>query len=311
MNIVFAGTPEFTLPCLNALHLSNHTLKAVYTQPDRPAGRGRTLRASAVKLWAIEHNLPVYQPLNFKDPSAVETLNDIKPDVLVVIAYGLILPKSVLSIPVHGCINVHASLLPRWRGASPIQHAILMGDLYTGVTIMRMDTGMDTGDILMQSKCEILAHETNATLQNKLAHAAVKPLLETLDALDNGTAVGIKQNADQVTYASKINKDDARIQWSDTAAAIDQKIRAYSCWPIANTVAGELNIKIHKSSVVSTVNNSDPGTVLSIDHHGILVSAGENSLLIQRIQLPGANVISIADWLNSGRTNLHPPQIFS
>ncbi len=311
MNIVFAGTPEFTLPCLEALNLSAHNLLAVYTQPDRPAGRGRSLRASAVKLWAIEHDLPVYQPINFKDQLTIDNLAALQPDVIIVIAYGLILPRSVLSIPVHGCINVHASLLPRWRGASPIQHAILTGDSHSGITIMHMDVGMDTGDILIQSKCELWPDETNASLQNKLARAAVTPLLQTLDDLANGTASAQKQDPAHVTFASKINKEDAKIQWNESAAVIDQKIRAYSCWPIAYTHAGPLTIKIHQACVVPLSSDCPPGTVISIENNGILVSTGRQSILIKRIQLPGANVISIADWLNSSRTQLHPPMIFT
>ena len=311
MNIVFAGTPEFTLPCLEALNLSEHNLMAIYTQPDRPAGRGRKMRASAVKLWATEHNLPIYQPINFKDQLTIDNLAALQPDVIVVIAYGLILPESVLSIPFHGCINVHASLLPRWRGASPIQHAILMGDSHSGVTIMHMDVGMDTGDILNQSKCELCLDETNATLQNKLARAAVKPLLQTLKDLANGTVTANKQDPENVTFAPKINKGDARIQWNESALVIDRKIRAYSCWPIAYAHAGELTVKVHQACVVETHSNYQPGTVISIDNNGILISTGRQSILIKRIQLPGANVISIADWLNSSHKQLNLPILFT
>ncbi|HAU1882018.1 TPA: methionyl-tRNA formyltransferase, partial [Legionella pneumophila] len=194
LTVVFAGTPEFGLPCLDALIQSRHHLKAVYTQPDRPAGRGRKLQESPVKEWAINHQIPVYQPLNFKNQEAVDELSALKPDVMVVIAYGLILPKAVLEIPRLGCINVHASLLPRWRGASPIQHAILHGDAESGVTIMQMDVGLDTGPMLCKATCPVTSSDTAGSLHDKLAKMSVKPLLDVLEALASNSAQFELQN---------------------------------------------------------------------------------------------------------------------
>lgn len=306
LNIVFAGTPEFGIPCLDAIIQSNHYLKAVYTQPDRPAGRGRKLQASAVKEWALAQQIPIYQPLNFKTPEAVAELADLKPDVMIVIAYGLILPKVVLDIPRLGCINVHASLLPRWRGASPIQHAILHGDAQSGVTIMQMDVGMDTGNMLIKVECPITSEDTASSLHDKLAQLSAKPLLATLVDLANNKAHPEVQDNSLVTYAGKINKEDACINWQDTAQDIDQKIRAFNPWPIAYISVGEETLRIHQAKAIDKEFNETPGTILSISKTGMLVATGKNALLIEKIQFPGAKAITLADWLNSGKTQLYP-----
>ncbi|CAM2958039.1 methionyl-tRNA formyltransferase [Legionella worsleiensis] len=305
LSVVFAGTPEFGIPCLEALHQSQHHIKAVYTQPDRPAGRGRKLQASAVKSWALAQQIPVYQPLNFKNPEAIAELAALKPDVMVVIAYGLILPKAVLDIPRLGCINVHASLLPRWRGASPIQHAVLYGDEYSGVTIMQMDAGMDTGDMLAKAQCPITPSDTASSLHDKLSALSAQPLLSTLAALAECRTKPEKQNNDLATYAGKINKEDARINWHDSAWQIDCRIRAFNPWPIAYTVAGDEILRLHKAQPSQTPGAHPPGTVVHIDKKGMLVATGKNSLLVEVIQFPGGKAISIADWLNSGKTQLH------
>ncbi len=303
MNIVFAGTPAFTLPCLNALAASPHQLSAVYTQPDRPAGRGRQLQASAVKEWAEAHQLPVVQPLHFKQPETIATLADFKPDVLVVIAYGLILPQAVLDLPRFGCINVHASLLPRWRGASPIQQAILHGDTETGVSIMQMDAGMDTGALITEARCAI--DNNNATeLHDKLAQLAVAPLLETLTALASGLALREAQDNHLATYAPKINKTDAAINWHRKAIDIERQIRAFNPWPIAYTTTNDTTLRIYQAQVVQERHSKEPGTILSIDKKGMLVATGENALLINQIQFPGAKAMSVADWLHAGRSQL-------
>ncbi|QRN02777.1 methionyl-tRNA formyltransferase [Legionella sp. MW5194] len=301
LSIVFAGTPEFGLPCLEALAGSVHRLTAVYTQPDRPAGRGRHLQPSAVKRWAVDHGLPVYQPLNFKTPEAVEQLAALKPDLMVVIAYGLILPRSVLTIPRLGCINVHASLLPRWRGASPIQQAILHGDKQSGVTIMQMDVGLDTGDSLVETACELTERETAASLHDKLAQLAPKALLEAVDALAEGRAKPVGQNHALATYASKIDKDDARIDWHQTADVIDRQIRAYNPWPVAFTRMGEENLRIYEARSEPGLHGKAPGTVLSIDKHGLRVATGDGVLCIEMLQFPGGKAMRVADWLNAGR----------
>ncbi|MFI4963086.1 MAG: methionyl-tRNA formyltransferase [Legionellales bacterium] len=310
LTIVFAGTPEFGLPCLEALVQSAHTLKAVYTQPDRPAGRGRTLQASAVKQWALSRQIPVYQPLNFKDQDTKDTLQALEPDVLVVIAYGLILPKAVLEIPKLGCINVHASLLPRWRGASPIQHAVLNGDAQSGVTIMQMDVGMDTGDMLAKVVCPITAEETAGSLHDKLALSSARPLLDTLNALAQGhTKPQVQDNA-LATYAGKINKEDARINWLKPALEIDQLIRAFNPWPIAYTQLGEEVLRIHQATLTDSACSQQPGTVISLDKRGMLVATGDKALLVEKIQFPGAKTLSVADWLNSGKKQLHEGLVF-
>lgn len=305
LRIVFAGTPAFTLPCLDALANSKHTIQAVYTQPDRPAGRGRALQASAVKTWAQTHNLPVYQPLNFKDSQTVAELAALQPDVLVVIAYGLILPRAVLETPRLGCINVHASLLPVWRGASPIQHAILHGDKHTGVTIMQMDVGMDTGDMLTQVTCPIHSTDTANELHDRLATIAAEPLLATLDSLSNGSAKPIKQDDACATYAPKINKDAGAINWHKPAIEIDHQIRAFNPWPIAYTRIDTDVLRIHKAQVISQDTTHTPGTILALDKKGMLVATGKHALLVERIQFPGAKAMSVSDWLNAGRSQLH------
>ncbi|KTD37554.1 methionyl tRNA formyltransferase [Legionella moravica] len=305
LTIVFAGTPEFGLPCLDALSQSSHSVTAVYTQPDRPAGRGRKMQASAVKEWAIAHQISVYQPLNFKNPETIAELAALKPDVMIVIAYGLILPKAVLDIPRLGCINVHASLLPRWRGASPIQHAILHGDERSGVTIMQMDVGMDTGDMLAAVDCPITSTDTAGSLHDKLAQLSAQPLLSTLAALAAHKAHPEAQNNELVTYAGKINKEDARINWHDSAQQIDCTIRAFNPWPIAYTHVGDEILRLHKAQPSDTISSEAPGTILHLDKKGMLVATGNKSILIEVIQFPGGKAISIADWLNSGKTQLH------
>lgn len=304
LSIVFAGTPEFGIPCLEALIQSSHQIKAIYTQPDRPAGRGRKLQASAVKDWALQHKFPVYQPLNFKSPEAINELAALKPDVMIVIAYGLILPKVVLDIPRLGCINVHASLLPRWRGASPIQHAVLYGDDQSGVTIMQMDVGMDTGDMLTKAECSIGNTDTAGTLHDKLSQLSAKPLLATLEGLSNNTVRPESQNNDLATYAGKINKEDALIDWSNSALQIDRQIRAFNPWPIAYTVLGEEVLRIHQARVTEIQSEQVPGTIMSINKNGMLVVTGNQALLVEKIQFPGAKAITVADWLNSGKTQL-------
>jgi methionyl-tRNA formyltransferase len=290
---------------LEALLHSSHQLAAIYTQPDRPAGRGRKLQASAVKEWALPHAIPVYQPLHFKNPETVAELAALKPDLMIVIAYGLILPRAVLEIPRLGCVNVHASLLPRWRGASPIQQAVLHGDACSGVTIMQMDVGMDTGDMLTKVECPITALDTAGTLHDKLAALSAEPLLRTVDLLAEGACPATVQDESAVTYASKINKEDGCINWQNPALAIDRQIRAFNPWPIAYTVLGDEVLRIHKASPVALDSKTLPGTVLHLDKKGMLVATGSGGLLVEQIQFPSSKAVSVADWLNSGKTQLH------
>lgn len=305
LNIVFAGTPSLGIPCLEALFSSHHQLTAVYTQPDRPAGRGRQLLASPVKEWALAHHLPVYQPSHFKQPETINELAALKPDIVLVIAYGLILPRTVLDIPRLGCINVHVSLLPRWRGASPIQQAILNNDKETGITIMQMDAGLDTGPILTKISCPIEQGETAGELHDRLATLAVSPLLKALDDLASGQATFEPQDDRFATYAPKITKEDALIHWHQSAKQIDCQIRAFSPWPVAQTLAGEVTLRIHQAAVVTKHHSALPGTILSIDKHGILVACREDAIIIQRLQFPGGKAMSVADWLNAHHHQLH------
>jgi len=309
LNIIFAGTPDFALPCLDALGTSGHNLAAVYTQPDRPAGRGQKLQASPVKEWALRHDLPVYQPVNFKDAASIAQLSDLAPDVIVVIAYGLILPEAVLNIPPLGCINVHASLLPAWRGASPIQHALLHGDTQSGVTIMQMEKGMDTGAAFAVAKCPVDPDETARSLHDKLAQAAINPLLSTLEKTAKGEARLTPQNDDLATYAPKIKKQDALINWQQPAAAIDRMIRAFNPWPVAWTHADGNILRIHRARVIHSDCQHPPGTIISIDKKGILAATGLELLLIERLQFPGGKAMAVADWLNSGRRDLPPGMV--
>lgn len=299
LKIIFAGTPAFAIPCLDALADSTHHLQAIYTQPDRPAGRGRHLQSSAVKQWAEVHHLPIIQPLNFKNSETVDQLAAFAPDVIVVIAYGLILPTSVLHIPRLGCINVHGSLLPQWRGASPIQQAILHGDIESGVTIMQMDAGMDTGAMLTKVSCVIDPEETAGQLHDRLATIATHPLLTTLDDLANGRAILQTQDDHFASYAPKINKTEALIDWHQSAVAIHRQIRAFNPWPIAYTHVNDVTLRIYEAKIIDKHAQQLPGTIIAVDKHGIVVATGKQSLLITKIQFPGGKILSVADWLHA------------
>lgn len=310
LNVVFAGTPAFGLPCLEALNQSPHHIKAVYTQPDRPSGRGRKLQPSAVKEWAVAHQIPIYQPLNFKDPTTVAELAALKPDVMIVIAYGLLLPKAVLEVPKWGCINVHASLLPRWRGASPIQSAILHGDEQSGVTIMQMDVGLDTGAMWSRVSCPITSSDTAGHLHDKLSALAPEPLLEVLAILPLHQLSPEVQANEQATYAGKINKEDAQINWQQPAVVIDRQIRAYNPWPIAFTSLNHESLRIHQAKLIPLVSSEAPGTVLKVDKQGILVATSHDALLIEKLQCSGGKAITVADWLNGGKARCQVGLVF-
>ena len=305
LRIIFAGTPAFGIHCLEAISTSGHDLVAVYTQPDRPAGRGRHFQVSAVKEWASNHQIPIYQPVHFKDAQTTEELKTLRPDVIVVIAYGLILPLQILQIPNFGCINVHASLLPQWRGASPIQHALLHGDTKTGVTIMQMNVGMDTGDMLKKVEYTVTHRENAASLHDQLSIIAVKPLLEILNSRASTQPFNsTPQNNTIATYAPKISKEDARIDWEQSALEIDQQIRAFNPWPIAYTQFHETVVRVHQARVIDAKYQHLPGTVVEIDKSGITVVSGSQCILIERLQFPGGKVISVADWINAGSKHL-------
>ncbi len=297
MKIIFAGTPDFAATHLQAL-ISQHEVVAVYTQPDRPAGRGKKLNASPVKLLAEQNNLPIYQPQSLKDPEQHTILANLQADIMVVVAYGLILPQVVLDAPRLGCINVHGSILPRWRGAAPIQRAVEAGDKETGVTIMQMDAGLDTGAMLTITRCPIEPSETSGSLYDKLAALGAPALLSTLDKLKAGTAVAVAQDNGQSTYAKKIDKAEALIAWSQPAIIIDQRIRAFSPFPAAYTEIEGLRVKIWAAQT-STQQLGTPGEIVAADDNGLLVGCGQGSLLLTEIQLAGKSRMPVSEILRS------------
>lgn len=297
MKIIFAGTPDFAATHLQAL-ISQHEVVAVYTQPDRPAGRGKKLNASPVKLLAEQNNLPIYQPQSLKDPEQQTILANLQADIMVVVAYGLILPQVVLDAPRLGCINVHGSILPRWRGAAPIQRAIEASDKETGVTIMQMDAGLDTGAMLTITRCPIEPSETSGSLYDKLAALGAPALLSTLDKLKAGTAVAVAQDNGQSTYAKKIDKAEALIDWSQPAIIIDQRIRAFSPFPAAYTEIEGLRVKIWAAQT-STQQLGTPGEIVAADDNGLLVGCGQGSLLLTEIQLAGKSRMPVSEILRS------------
>jgi len=308
MRIIFAGTPEIAIPCLQALLDSPHTVVAVYTQPDRPAGRGQKLTASPVKQLALAHNLPVYQPLTLRDPQAQQELSSLQADLMVVIAYGLILPSTVLTIPRFGCINVHVSLLPRWRGAAPIQRAIIAGDTHSGVTLIQMDAGLDTGPILAQAECPITSTMTSVELQNKLAMLGSETLVKILDPLAKGLLQPQLQDETKTCYAQKIEKSEAEINWQLSAIELDRQVRGFNPWPVAYTYLQDQVIKIWQSQPLNTNTDKKPGTILNADKNGIEVATGTGILKLLQIQLPNSRSLPVADILNA-KANLFSPGV--
>ncbi|MFM2477081.1 methionyl-tRNA formyltransferase [Celerinatantimonas sp. MCCC 1A17872] len=299
LRIVFAGTPDFAARHLSALIDSPFEVVAVYTQPDRPAGRGKKLTASAVKQLAQEHQLTVYQPQSLRSEDAQQQLRELNADLMVVVAYGVILPKAVLETPKYGCINVHGSLLPRWRGAAPIQRAIWAGDAKTGVTIMQMDEGLDTGDMLHQASLEIEPSDTSASLYEKLAQIGPQALLEALDKLAAGSLIAEPQDEAQTCYAKKLSKAEAQINWQDSAAHIERCTRAFNPWPMSYFHHHDVDIKVHKASVVALDEAAAPGTIVSADKHGIVVATQEQALKLEVLQLPGKKALGVVDLLNA------------
>lgn len=300
MKIIFAGTPDFAASHLQALiQDGRHSVVAVYTQPDRPAGRGKKLKASPVKLLAEQHSLPVCQPASLKASEQQALLAEFGADIMVVVAYGLILPQAVLDIPRLGCINVHGSILPRWRGAAPIQRAIEAGDKESGVTIMQMDAGLDTGAMLSISRCPIDPEETSGSLYNKLAELGAAALLDDLERLDKGLAVAVVQDNSQSTYASKIDKTEAQINWSAEAIAIDRRIRAFNPFPAAYSLIDGTRLKVWAASPGPETITGNPGEIIQSDDTGLLVRCGQGSLLLTEIQLAGKSRMPVSEMLKS------------
>ncbi|MBD0412580.1 methionyl-tRNA formyltransferase [Pseudoalteromonas distincta] len=304
LRIIFAGTPDFAARHLQALIQSEHQIVGVYSQPDRPAGRGKKLKASEVKELALEHNLPVFQPQSLKNDEALAELTSLNADIMIVVAYGLILPKAILEAPRLGCLNVHGSILPRWRGAAPIQRAIWAGDKQTGVTIMQMDEGLDTGDMLHISRCPISTTETSASLYTKLAELGPDALIETINKLANGEITPEPQNDELANYAKKLSKEEADIDWSMSALQIERNIRSFNPWPMCFTQMGGQTVKIHQAQVM--LQSGDPGQILSSDKNGVVVACGEHALCITQLQPQGKKPMAINDFLN-GRSDWVTP----
>jgi methionyl-tRNA formyltransferase len=301
MRIVFAGTPEFAVPCLRAA-ASKGEVVAVYTQPDRPAGRGRGLTPSPVKLEAVQRGIPVHQPENFRSAESKATLRALQPDLMVVVAYGLILPQSVLDIPEHGCWNVHASLLPRWRGAAPIQRAIEAGDTRTGVCLMQMEKGLDTGPVLLAQALDIGPRDTGGQLHDRLAELGAKVLSDALGLLRATIQLPPHpQPAEGVTYAHKLDKTEARLDWSQPAATLANKVRAFNPWPVAEAqLAGE-RVRIHAALALDEPHDAVPGSVLRAGRDGIDIACGHGLLRLETLQREGGKPISAQDYRNARR----------
>lgn len=299
LKIIFAGTPDFAAKHLQALLNSPHQVIGVFTQPDKPAGRGNKLTASPVKQLALQNNLPVYQPISLKDSANQQIIADLNADIMIVVAYGLILPQTVLDMPKYGCLNVHGSLLPRWRGAAPIQRACWAGDTETGITIMQMDVGLDTGDMLYKEKCHIEDDDTSATLYNKLAQIGPDALLKTLMLIIEGKANPEKQNESQVTYATKLSKQEAKLDWNLTATQLERCIRAFNPWPVSYfEINGEL-IKVWQANVISETTDKTPGTILRADKSGIQIATQDGVINMTLLQPAGKKPMSAQDFLNS------------
>nr|WP_315082422.1 methionyl-tRNA formyltransferase [uncultured Kosakonia sp.] len=301
LRIIFAGTPDFAARHLDALLSSEHEIVGVFTQPDRPAGRGKKLMPSPVKVLAEEKGLPVFQPASLRQPENQQLIAELNADVMVVVAYGLILPKAVLDMPRLGCINVHGSLLPRWRGAAPIQRALWAGDAQTGVTIMQMDVGLDTGDMLYKLACPVTPEDTSATLYDKLAGLGPQGLIETLQQLAQGSAQPQVQDEELVTYAEKLSKDEARMDWSLSAEQLERCIRAFNPWPMSWFVVDEQPVKVWKASVLPSSTQAEPGTIVEASKSGIQVATAEGILNLESLQPAGKKAMSAQDLLNSRR----------
>ncbi|MGX9461431.1 methionyl-tRNA formyltransferase [Shewanella sp. A14] len=299
LKIIFAGTPDFAARHLQALISSEHDVIAVYTQPDRPAGRGKKLTASPVKVLAQDHNITVFQPASLRNESAQKELANLQADIMVVVAYGLILPKIVLDTPRLGCINVHGSILPRWRGAAPIQRALWAGDAETGVTIMQMDIGLDTGDMLLKTHLPIDATDTSASLYEKLAEQGPKALVQALLGLSDGSLKAQKQDETLANYAEKLSKEEARLDWHKSAKQLWQEIRAFNPWPVSYFEHQQSMIKVWQADYSAEHCSQAPGTIITATKQGIEVATADGKLIIQTMQLPNKKPLNVADILNA------------
>ncbi|MDD2721181.1 MAG: methionyl-tRNA formyltransferase [Gallionella sp.] len=302
MKIIFAGTPQFAASALAAL-LVEHQVVAVLTQPDRPAGRGMQLTASPVKQLALQHGLTVLQPETLKTPEAQQVIAELDADVMVVAAYGLILPKAVLETPRLGCLNIHASLLPRWRGAAPIQRAILAGDAETGITIMQMDVGLDTGDMLLRHACPIAETDNAQTLHDRLAELGARSIVEALGLLEQGMLAAVKQDDAEACYAAKLLKSEARIDWHQDARQIAHAVRAFNPFPVSQAGLREISVKVWQASFCAD-RQGEPGEVLAVDKLGITVACGAGALRLEVLQRPGGKAQPVSQFLQAIPVNV-------
>ncbi|MBF7074674.1 methionyl-tRNA formyltransferase [Glaciecola sp. MH2013] len=296
LKIIFAGTPDFAAKHLQALLDSEHEVVAVYSQPDRPAGRGKKLSPSAVKVLAQQAGCPIYQPESLKTQAAQEELAAIQADIMIVVAYGLILPAAVLHTPRLGCLNVHGSLLPKWRGAAPIQRAIWAGDKFTGVSVMQMDEGLDTGPVLLEKSMVIPPLATSASLYDDLAELGPEALIEAIDNIENLTPV--VQDDSLASYANKLSKEEAKVNWQESAAQLARNVRAFNPWPMVWFEHKELALKVHAAQVVEAFEEYPVGTIVSVSKEGIEVAAREHNLLLTCIQIPGKKAQEASDIIN-------------
>lgn len=311
LKIIFAGTPDFAAIHLQALINSEHEVIGVYSQPDRPAGRGKKLQPSPVKKIALEHDLPVYQPLNFKQQADIDELDALQADVMVVVAYGLLLPQAVLDAPKHGCLNVHGSLLPRWRGAAPIQRCIEAGDKMTGITIMQMNAGLDTGDMLNKVTTGISLDETGGSLHDRLAEMGPASLLETLSQLEAGQLKPEVQNDALANYAHKLKKEEALLDWSLDAEQLALKVRAFNPFPVAFTLLGNDRIRVLKATALEKITQMAPGTIVNVSADGIEVACEDSVLRLEMIQLAGKKAMTVADVINGQPTLFQPNYVLA
>lgn len=299
LQIAFAGTPEFAAVALHRLLEAGYKMCAVYTQPDRPSGRGRRLTPSPVKMVATNYALPTYQPATLKDKSVQAKLAALAPDLMVVAAYGLLLPVTVLSIPRLGCINIHASLLPRWRGAAPIQRALLAGDKETGVSIMQMETGLDTGPVLYTSNCPIQADDTAVTLYDRLATLGAEALLHCLPLITAGRVTATPQDEAQACYAAKIHKDESWLDWSLPATVLERQVRAFNSWPVAQTCINSQILRVWSAVALAQTATAPPGTLLAVNQTGVDIATSDGILRLLEVQPTGRRVMPIQAYLNA------------
>jgi methionyl-tRNA formyltransferase len=297
MRLIFAGTPPFAASALAALHAAGHDIALVLTQPDRPAGRGQKLKPSAVAETAIAMGLTVQKPATLRDEAIQQTLRTVNADVMVVVAYGLLLPRAVLDIPKHGCLNIHGSLLPRWRGAAPVQRAIEAGDSETGIDIMQMDEGLDTGPVLLERRVDIAPDETTATLFAKLTDVAASAIVDALATFNELTPR--HQRSEGISYAKKIEKSEARIDWSQPADIVERRIRAFDPFPGCEAMLGGQSLKIWRADLMKNDSKAAPGQVIAATHEQLIVACGQGALALRTVQKPGGKRVSIGEFLRA------------